>query len=80
MRSVAAVARRPALWPTALRVARRLAPPGWWRRAPHLPVPDRDYWAFRATTAFGPDDGAPDPHDVVTYLEWCRSWPGVTGR
>lgn len=80
MRSAVAVVARPDLWRTALRVVLRLAPRGWWRRAPHLPLPDRGYWEFRATTAFGSGGAAPDPHDVVTYLEWCRAWPAVTGR
>jgi len=73
------VVRRPDLWTTALRQLRRLAPPGWWRRPPHLPVPDPAYLRFRFVTAYG-DDGAPArPDDVITYLEWCRAWPAVTG-
>lgn len=72
--------RRPGLWVTALLVAGRLAPRGWWRRRPHLPLPDRSYWAFRSTTAFGAPDAAPDPDDVVAYLEWCRAWPEVVRR
>ena len=38
-----AVARRPALWRTSLRQARRLAPRGWWRRPPFLPLPAPGY-------------------------------------
>jgi len=60
----------------------RLAPHGWWRRAPFLPLPARDYLHFRMVTAYG-GDGDPDlvpdadpAADLVTYLEWCRSWPG----
>jgi hypothetical protein len=26
---------------------------GWWRRAPHLPLPDDRYWHFRTTTYAG---------------------------
>ncbi len=77
-----AVLRRVDLWPIALRQSLRLAPRGWWRRPPFLPVPARDYLHFRMVTAYG-DDGDPgrapgtDPAaDLVTYLEWCRSWPG----
>lgn len=72
-RAIGAVAVRPGLWPTALRVARRTAPRRWWRRAPFLPLPTRDYIEFRLTTQYGattPDDlGA----DIVSYLGWCRS-------
>ncbi len=67
---------RPSLWPTALRQARILAPPGWWRRRPFLPVPAADYLRFRLETAYGgAGDQAPRPADLVTYLRWCRDFP-----
>jgi hypothetical protein len=65
-----ALARRPGLWLTAL----RLAPPGWWRRRPFLPVPDATYLAFRLQTMYGDPGHQPEPGDVVTYLEWCRGY------
>lgn len=71
---VAAVLARPSLWPTALRQAMVLAVPGWWHRWPPLPLPDRDYLAFRLLTAYGRSDHPPEPADVVAYLRWCRSW------
>ena len=73
-RSVLLVAAHPSLWATAVRQAGRLAPDGWWRRPPFLPLPDRDYLRFRLETQYGtsaPGEG-PDPEDVVTYLRWCR--------
>lgn len=76
-RAAAALARRPELLTTAARQALRLAPPGWWRSAPHLPLPDPGYLAFRFKTAYGDSEQPPDPHDIVTYLEWCRAWPLV---
>lgn len=69
-----AVALRPELWPTAVRQARRTARPGWWRRAPFLPVPDGDYLHFRLVTQYGETDEPPTPGDVVDYLAWCREW------
>ena len=69
-----AVARRPDLWVTALRQARRIAPPGWWRQRPFLPVPSGEYLRFRLQTQYGDTDATPDPSDVVSYLEWCRAW------
>jgi hypothetical protein len=72
-RAVAAVAVRPRLWPTALRQAGRLAAPGWWRRAPFLPLPEPDYLAFRMETQYGAADRSPEPADLVAYLEWCRA-------
>jgi hypothetical protein len=73
-RAAVAVARRPALWPTAVVQLFRLAAPGWWRRRPFVPLPDRAYLRFRLETAYG-DDRDPEPADVVTYLHWCREWP-----
>lgn len=57
-----------------------LARPGWWRRRPFLPLPDRDYLRFRLQTAYGGDgSGAPEPGDVIAYLHWCRGYPRATG-
>ena len=72
-RALVALARRPALWPTALTQLFRLAAPGWWRRPPFVPLPDPAYLRFRLETAYG-DDRDPEPADVITYLHWCREW------
>ncbi len=71
--AVGGVLRRPALWPIAIGQAFRLARPGWWRRPPFLPVPDRDYVRFRMQTAYG-SAGTPAPDDLVAYLNWCRDF------
>jgi hypothetical protein len=70
-----AVARRPRLWATAVRQLARLRPTDWWRRAPFLPVPDPAYLRFRLVTAYGDGSRPPEVGDVVTYLEWCRTFP-----
>lgn len=67
------VLRRPDLWPTAVGQALRLARPGWWRRPPFLPLPDRDYVRFRLQTAYG-SEGKPAGDDLVAYLAWCRAF------
>jgi len=67
-----AVASRPRLWPTALRQARRLAAPGWWRRTPFLPIPAADYLRFRVVTQYGSDVRHPATADVLNYLTWCQ--------
>jgi non-ribosomal peptide synthetase component F len=67
---ILAVVIRPWLWRSAL----ALAPPGWWRRRPFLPLPDPDYAAFRLQTMYGDAGHAPEPADVVTYLDWCRRY------
>jgi hypothetical protein len=74
---VLAVLPHPGLWRTGLQQARRLARPGWWRRAPFLPLPAPDYLRFRMETAYGgAGDQEPEPQDLVTYLRWCRDFPG----
>ena len=79
LRVGAAIARRPGLWSTALRQARRTAPPGWWRHRPFLPVPSGDYLRFRMLTQYGETDRPADPDDVVNYLAWCRDWDRAGG-
>jgi len=69
-----AVLRRPSLWATAVHQVRVLAPRGWWRRRPWLPVPDPDYLRFRLVTQYGDPEHAPEPGDVVAYLHWCRTY------
>lgn len=53
---------------------RRTAAPGWYRRAPFLPVPTGDYLRFRLITQYGDPNHRPEPADVVNYLAWCRQW------
>lgn len=67
-----AVLRRPSLWAVALRQWRCTTPSGWWRRAPFLPVPSRDYMRFRLVTQYGSEDASVAPEDVVNYLVWCK--------
>jgi hypothetical protein len=68
-----AVARRPDLWSTAIREALVLAAPGWWRRWPPRPVPDRAYLQWRLQTAYGSAPAREMPaDDLIAYLEWCR--------
>lgn len=73
---VGAVLVRPSLWWVALRQVARLAPRGWWKRAPFLPVPPADYVEFRLVTQYGGGHGEPRgdirPVDVVDYLQWCK--------
>ena len=68
------MARRPWLWPTAVRQVAVLAAPGWWHRRPWLPLPDPAYLGFRLATQYGDAVHPPEPGDVVAYLHWCRSY------
>lgn len=76
---VAAVIRRPDLWFTAVQQVLRLAPNDWWRTWPPLPVPADDYLRFRTATQYGDPDRVPTADDVISWLEWSRSWGAVAG-
>jgi len=70
---VRALLARPDLWAEGIAASVALAPSGWWRRRPWLPLPDPSYWRFRMETAYGGDGGQrPDVHDVIEYLEWRK--------
>ena len=70
-----ALAPHPALWRTAVAQVLHLAPRGWWRRRPFLPLPTQPYLAFRSQTMYGDASRLPEPADVVVYLRWCRDFP-----
>ncbi|MFM7047602.1 MAG: hypothetical protein ACKOXX_06865 [Actinomycetota bacterium] len=72
--AILAVLRRPSLWVTAVRQMFRLAPNGWWRKAPFLPLPDERYLRFRLETQYGDAMHSTEPRDLLTYLAWCRSY------
>lgn len=74
IRALGGLVRRPGLWPTAIRQARRTATPGWWKRRPFLPVPSGAYLEFRLVTQYGEAAHRPESDDVVKYLQWCREW------
>jgi hypothetical protein len=61
----------PPLWGIALRQLVATSAPGWWRRPPFVPRPDRAYLRFRTETAYGPG-ARPGPDDLAAYLRWCR--------
>ena len=72
LRVLLAVLARPRLWAVGTRQFRAVVAPGWWRRRPWLPIPDRDYLRFRLVTQYGDPSHEPEPDDVVAYLQWCR--------
>ena len=73
------VLRHPAIWLTALVQLGRLAPRGWWKRPPFLPLPDPDYLRFRLQTQYGDPEREPEPADIVSYLKWCRRYGRLAG-
>jgi hypothetical protein len=50
----------------------RIRRDAWWRRAPFLPVPGRDYWAFRLVTANGSSSVATGVREIIEYATWSR--------
>ena len=72
-RAGGAVLARPGLWTTAAAQVLALAPTGWWRRWPPIPLPDPAYLRFRLVTQYGDPARTPDVDDVLSYLRWCRN-------
>jgi hypothetical protein len=44
----------------------------WYRRPPFLPLPPRDYVAWRMFTAYGDEHAVPPIEDVVRFARWRR--------
>ena len=44
----------------------------WWRRAPFLPLPDREYLRWRMYTAYGDEQAVPPLEDVIGFARWRR--------
>ncbi len=80
--AIAAVVKRPALWGEGLRLVKRTAAPGWWKAWPPVPAPPADYLRFRLQTNSGGYGTNPvvRPHDLVDFLQWCRSNRHVLGH
>ncbi len=44
----------------------------WYRRAPFLPLPPREYVRWRMFTAYGDENAVPPLEDVVRFARWRR--------
>lgn len=62
--------RKPSLIPALFTVAWRFRRREWYRRAPFLPLPARDYLKWRMYTAYGDADAVPPARDVERYALW----------
>ncbi|HUF49806.1 MAG TPA: hypothetical protein VMN60_03175 [Longimicrobiales bacterium] len=60
------------LWPL-LHAAWHFRARDWRRRAPFLPLPPRDYIAWRLYTAYGDEDAVPPAHELRRYLRWSSA-------
>lgn len=54
-----------------LLVAWRFRARHWWKKAPFLPLPEREYVRWRMHTAYGDHDAVPPADDVVRYARWA---------
>ena len=71
--TVKSVVRRPWKIPRLVRAAFVMAPTGWWKRKPFLPLPDKDYWRFRLeTSAGGEGDVPPSPDELLEVVDWAH--------
>ena len=61
---------RPRLAADLLRVAWRFRRRRWYARPPFLPLPPREYVAWRMHTAYGDHHAVPPVADVERYARW----------
>ena len=62
----------PSLARDLMTVAWRFRRRDWFRRLPFLPVPSKQYVAWRMYTAFGDHHAVPTVPDVIRYARWAR--------
>jgi hypothetical protein len=62
--------RRPGVIPHALGAMWAFRDRRWYRKAPFLPLPPRDYLAWRMETAYGDADWVPSDDELERFLRW----------
>jgi hypothetical protein len=72
LRLAARAAVNPRLAVDLLRTAWAFRRRCWWRTAPWLPLPDRDYLRWRMYTAYGDENAVPPLRDVIGFARWRR--------
>jgi hypothetical protein len=60
-----------------LRLAWSFRARNWFRHAPFLPIPPREYVRWRMLTAYGDDEAIPPVEDVVRFARWRRETMGL---
>lgn len=45
---------------------------GWYRMAPFLPLPDKEYLEWRLHTAYGEERSIPPIEDIIRFARWRR--------
>jgi hypothetical protein len=69
---LARAARRPRVLASLCAAAWRFRARGWWRRAPFLPVPPREYVGWRIHTAYGDGGREPTADELERYVRWAN--------
>ena len=69
--------RRPWRIPALVGMAWAFRARDWYRRAPFLPLPPRDYLRWRTETAYGDPDAVPPVEELDGFVVWSarmRRW------
>jgi len=72
LRLTARAALSPRLAVDLLRTAWAFRRRDWWRQAPFVPLPDREYLRWRMYTAYGDENAVPPAADVIGFARWRR--------
>jgi len=72
LRLTARAAFNPRLAVDLLRTAWAFRRRDWWRQAPFVPLPDREYLRWRMYTAYGDENAVPPVADVIGFARWRR--------
>lgn len=67
---VGSIIRRPTLLWGLASTAWAFRAKNWYRRAPFLPVPPREYVRWRLETAYGDSDAVPPLSELEAYVRW----------
>jgi hypothetical protein len=67
------IVRRPWLIPALLGMAWAFRRRDWWRRPPFLPLPSRQYIAWRMDTAYGDPEAVPPQREFERFVRWAAA-------
>ncbi len=63
---------RPRLAIDLLRMVWAFRAQEWYRHAPFVPLPPREYVRWRMYTAYGDEEAVPPLEDVIRFAQWRR--------
>ena len=77
---IGAAVRRPRIALSMARAAWRFRARRWWTRPPFLPLPPREYVAWRFHTAYGEGGRGPTAREIERYLRWANRMHATRDR